>query len=495
MACSKRSATAVAIKWYPVCLVVQGAVVIVLLSLTFVFQTDAVDLEGFIRPLSFVFVFTSLWCLWSWYCVRGSFLDVYSLFFLAAVAFNGGQLFLEVLGINDSGLLDNRFSPDVLVPTIHLVLTCLASMHLGALVGAGLRQQRLQSQRDPDEVLLNAKAARWVGWSLMALSAVPTAVYLRQNLSTVLAKGYAALYFQGIPVGIESVWRVLSVFFVPGVLFLLAGSKGMRANTAAAVAAVVTYALANLLIGDRGGAGYTLVAFVWLWHKSIRRFSPVGIITVFLAIAIVLPIVGITRSLSGDQRLSADLVGMLFSLDNPIVALVKELGTTMRTVAYTLILVPGERCFDYGLGYLRATMTLVPSLYWVTSETYSSWLVWTVAPGFAKMGGGLGFSFIAEAYANFGWLGSVLFTLLLGYMLARLALWVDASGEPARAALAAAFVAFTLQYARGESAGEIGRLFWAVFVPYLAAKQIMIMARRPRDESRMCNGKAILPNA
>ncbi len=482
-------------KAYQVFLFGQGVILIVLLALEFAFQVDALDYEGLVRPMCLVFSVISLWCMWAWYCVRGSFFDVYSLFFLSAVAFNGGQLFLEVLGINEGGLLNNRFPAQVLVSTIHLVLTCLAAMHLGALLGAKPAAQSRSTELSPDQALLNAKAVRWVGWALMAISALPTVIYLRQNLSTVLAKGYAALYFQGIPVGIESVWRVLSVFFVPGVLFLLAGSKGIRLNTAIAAAAMILYALANLLIGDRGGAGYALVAFVWLWHRHIKRFSPVGIIAVFLAIAVILPIVGITRSLSGDQRLSSDVVSMLFSVENPIIALVRELGTTMRTVAYTLTFVPSERGFDYGLGYLRATMTMVPSLYWLTSETYSSWLVWTVAPGFARMGGGLGFSFIAEAYANFDWLGSVVFTLLLGYALSRLVAWVDYCKDPARLALAATFVAFTLQYARGESAGEIGRLFWAVLVPYLVAKRIVILARCSVNDSRVCDGKTILPNA
>jgi oligosaccharide repeat unit polymerase len=469
---------------------VLGAVLVGLLVLLIPMQMNALDYgEGMIRILSMVFVVTSLWCLWSWYRLSGSLFDPYSLFFLAAVAFNGGQLFLEVLGINDGGLLNGRFAPDVLVSTIHLVLTCIVAMHLGALLGAKAdKRLNYQEEHGLGNLIASAAATRWVGWGLLAVSTLPTIIYLRQSLATVIAKGYAAIYFQGIPVGLDAAWRVLSIFFVPGALFLLAGSRGIVVNTVLAAAGLVGYSIACFAIGDRGGGGYAFVGLVWLWHKSIRALPTWKVVVVLLAIAVLLPVVGSMRSLGGDQRLSlTTFVETLFSLDNPIVALVKELGTTMRTVAYTIMFVPGERNFDYGLGYLRATMTLVPSLYWVTTETYSSWLVWTVAPRFASLGGGLGFSFIAEAYANFGWIGSVVFTFLLGYALSRLARWVDLSEDPARRALAASFIAFTIQYARGESAGEIGRLFWAVLVPYLVAKHIASLRQRMRDERSLCN--------
>lgn len=465
--------------WFRTIFAVHAILLVSLLALEFPLQLGSLDCDRLVHSLSILFVVVSIWCIVSWYCVSGSIFDPYSLFFLAAIAFNGGQLFLEVFGLNQGGLLNGRFSSDVLAETIHFVLACIVAMHLGAIVGASASIKPAEQFRRPSEQSAGITATRWVGWLLFIISVVPTAIYLRACVSTVLSSGYAAIYFQGIPVGVESVWRVLSVFFVPGVFFLLAGSRGMFLNVAIATVAIVAYSLTSFFIGDRGGGGYALVGFVWLWHRCVRPFKLWKILLVLLAIGLLLPIIGNVRSLTGEHRASLSAFAeAFFSVENPVIALLKELGTTMRTVAYTLMFVPGERAFDYGTGYLRALMTLVPSLYWKTTETYSTWLVWTVAPGFARMGGGLGYSFIAEAYANFGWLGSIVFTFVLGYALARLAAWVNSSHDPARQALAATFIAFTIQYARGESAGEVGRLFWAVLVPYLVARRFAFLGQR-----------------
>ncbi|MGQ9579379.1 MAG: O-antigen polysaccharide polymerase Wzy [Armatimonadota bacterium] len=466
-------------EWFRIVFAVHAILLVSLLALKFPLQLGALDCDRLVYSLSVIFVAVSLWCILSWYLVSGSVFDLYSLFFLAAVVFNGGQLILEVFGLNQRGLLDGRFSSDVLAETVHLVLLCIVAMHLGAIVGVPVSVKQSEQPRQPSVQSTEVIATRLVGWLLFIISVVPTAIYLRACVSTVMSSGYAAIYFQGIPVGVESVWRVLSVFFVPGVFFLLAGSRGVFLNAAIATAAIVAYSLTNFFIGDRGGGGYALVGFVWLWHRCIRAFKPWKILLVLLAMGLVFPIIGNVRSIPGEHRASLSVFAeAFFSVGNPVTALITELGTTMCTVAYTLMLVPSERAFDYGTGYLRAMMTLVPSLYWTTTEAYSTWLVWTVAPDFARMGGGLGYSFIAEAYANFGWLGSILFTFVLGYALAKLAVWVNSSYEPARQALAAAFIAFTIQYVRGESAIEVGRLFWAVMVPYLVARRFESLGQR-----------------
>jgi oligosaccharide repeat unit polymerase len=249
---------------------------------------------------------------------------------------------------------------------------------------------------------------------------------------------------------------------------------------------VLAFSVTSFFIGDRGGGGYPLLAFAWLWHKTIRPLSAWKVIVFVLVIMIVLPLVGSIRTTSGEDRASLAFIReAFFSLENPIVAIIHEMGVSMRTVGYTIELVPSERNYDYGLGYLRATMTLVPSLYWAMTETYSSWLVWTIAPGFARLGGGLGLSFVAEAYANFGWFGTLVFTFILGLLFARLVLWADSSEDVARKALMASFLVFFIAYSRGESAGEIGRLFWAAFVPYLAVKRLRYLRPRARNEPCM----------
>ena len=71
---------------------------------------------------------------------------------------------------------------------------------------------------------------------------------------------------------------------------------------------------------------------------------------------------------------------------------------------------PRWRDYEMGVGYAYAISTLFPNLFWkihpaMEHELPSSWLTWQVDPYTASQGGGLGFSFIAEAYFNFGYIG------------------------------------------------------------------------------------------
>src|SRR5829696_2122176 len=59
-----------------------------------------------------------VWSLWSWRAVTGSLFDTYALFLVAAALFNGGQAFLEVFRLNEFGILDGRFSPQIILETL-----------------------------------------------------------------------------------------------------------------------------------------------------------------------------------------------------------------------------------------------------------------------------------------------------------------------------------------------------------------------------------------
>ena len=468
---------------YRVALCGQWGLLALLLSLVVVDPASFAGHEALIYPMCILFLGVFIWSIVSWKLATGSLFDPYVLFLIAAAVFNGGQVFLEVFHLNERGLLDGRFSSETLFTTLHLVLTALVTLHLGALVSAGTMRKSSPKGGSLPETRVDTRV---VGWVLVLVSLVPTAIYLRSCLRTVMSQGYLGLYLQGFPTGLESISRVLAIFLAPGALFLLAGSRGMLLNKIIASVLLLVFSATSFFIGDRGGGGYPLLAFAWLWHKTIRPLSAWKVIVFVLVIMMVLPLVGSIRTTSGEDRASLAFIRDAFlSLDNPIVAIIGEMGASMRTVGYTIELVPSERNYDYGLGYLRATMTLVPSLYWAMTETYSTWLVWIIAPAFARLGGGMGLSFIAEAYANFGWFGTLVFTFILGLLFARLVLWADSSEDVARKALMASFLVFFIAYSRGESAGEIGRLFWAAFVPYLAVKRLRYLRLRARNEPCM----------
>jgi hypothetical protein len=87
----------------------------------------------------------------------------------------------------------------------------------------------------------------------------------------------------------------------------------------------------------------------------------------------------------------------------------------------------------------------------------------------AALGGGLGYSFLAEGYLNFGWPGVPAIGFVTGYGYARLNQWaVDENGGNAAARLAtlATVSAFLTFFVRAESAVVLRAVIYYGFLPY-----------------------------
>src|SRR5690606_29119463 len=97
------------------------------------------------------------------------------------------------------------------------------------------------------------------------------------------------------------------------------------------------------------------------------------------------------------------------------------------------------------------------------------WLTATVAPQIAELGGGLGYSFIAESYLNFGTIGFLLCGIL-GAALVAMTQWVTRV-EPetldlAKVGVVAVLLSCGLQYARGDVFIFFRTFVWYGVMPY-----------------------------
>lgn len=251
------------------------------------------------------------------------------------------------------------------------------------------------------------------------------------------------------------------------------------------IALMSLYAATYLFLGSRGAAAMSCVAVAWIFESSIRRI-PRSLILVFAVVAlIVFPLVRQTRNISGRDRLSWESqVQILSNLQNPLSSSIAEMGYTLVTVTHTVALVPDTRPFDLGRSYLYAAAAVLPNLGWdvhpsVAHGLLCDWLIGIVDPVIAHSGGGLGFSFIAESYLNFGWFGGPLWLGVLGFWVSSFFLWAEGL-DPAKRALAASFLSFFFVFARGESAIVARGLIWYAVLPYLLATALTIGSRSVR---------------
>jgi len=424
-------------------------------------QIEAIP-QGYIHGLSLLAYVFSLLALWS---AGITALSAPGLFLFGTLLFNSGRSIayflphpLPPLG---QGLAEGDESRAVLAVT--LVVFC---MSLGLVFG-----KRFFAQ-GPKAIDTSANATRIAGIAILALAALPAFISLRSSLDTALSHGYSGLYSSEVSTGIDGSWRVLSSFFIPSCLFVLAGSRTTATWRRTSLGLIVSYSLVLFAVGYRGWSALPLVAACWVWHHSVRPISRRFVVAASaVLLLVVFPLVREFRQSTGRERTEASsIVNKYRSLDSPIRSILLEMGGTANTIAYTEKLVPRERDFELGNSYLFSALTIFPNLFWslhptVERGTPSRWLVATINPAEAAIGGGMGYSFIAEAYLNFGTFGYVLAGFVLGSAL--LGIEYTAAGNVRRVALVGAFLSFFLFYVRDDSTGWVRGLAWFSLSPYL----------------------------
>ena len=458
---------------YRTILVFQIFIVVSLLALGTFAALASVDADFVLPPSSLCFVLLAYWTLYSWYKLHGTLFDPYPLFLISSWLFNGAQILLEVMQANRKGILGGRFSTETVLQTTYLVALAICAMHLSALLtSSGSTKASITMERPH-----SAWHTRSIGWALFAASIGPAIWTFREAGQMVIAGGYFSLYQRTFETGFASAPRLMANFLIPSALFLLAGSKGRRVAVILSAAIILLYAAGMFFIGSRAAASSALIAYLWLFSKVIWRIPPKLLLApAFVVFFIVCPFIGAIRDTSGADRTSFEFMRNAWSaIDNPAVSALSEIGQSMSTVAHTLDLTPAVRPFDAGESYMYALLAALPNLGWevhpaMAHGTLSTWLVRTVEPATAARGGGLGYSFIAESYINFGWAGVPIVMLAIGWGAGRLSSTLRRERDPAVIAMAATLLSFALIYARAETADFVRNICWYALVPFLIVR-------------------------
>ena len=260
---------------------------------------------------------------------------------------------------------------------------------------------------------------------------------------------------------------------------MLAGSRNSKTTARLAILSMVAYTLVRLVTGWRGHATRPLIGSIWIYDKCVQRLSRPILATLGLSLLfVVFPVLAISRNIGGEERYSLiTYVDMYMSINNPIAAIVGEMGGSMSTVAYTIELVPRKRPYEMGVGYLYALLAIFPNVFGglhpaIARGIPSAWLIWEVDPCIAARGGGLGYSFIAEAYLEFGWVGAPLVVFCFGLGLGLIQLWADRLGGAKEAALLACVMPALLYFPRCEFCVISRGMVWYALLPYMLTKWI-----------------------
>jgi hypothetical protein len=438
---------------------------------------------AWIHAASLAFVALGLWGWWSWRLATGRLFDAYAVFLLALIVFSGGQLILLALGLLPGGLLDGQYAPLTTLRAALLVVASVSAFHLGALLRA--REAGSAGAPVPDEVTTRARVEVFqaFGLLLLVLSAPAMVWQTVQSLRLVAAGGYMALYQQEASLGLQNWDGILAASFPPALLMVFASHADRRGWRALGWALAAVSVSASLVLGARAAAVLVLAPMLLLQHVLVAPLRRVTVVALAVGGLVLFPLIAQVRAQSLPERRVA--LATAEGGEEPLfVPAIREMGGTMATIAATIDLIPAVRPHDGGAGYLRALSTAVPNVFGdlhpaVRGGTWAQWLMARVDPVQFALGGGIGFSMIAEGWASFAW-GAPFLMFLLGFALSAAVAWCRE--QPAVIGLITEATLLTAISAlpRAESSNVVRGIAWYVVLPLLIAAW---RARRARAEA------------
>jgi oligosaccharide repeat unit polymerase len=198
-----------------------------------------------------------------------------------------------------------------------------------------------------------------------------------------------------------------------------------------------------LMSGQRSSVLFPLLAAAIAWVKIGHRIPPMLAGIAVLITLLIIPVIGTLRSLGtyGDI-LNADSIEMAAESASISLAL-GEMGGSIGPLMYTLKIIPDEESYRYGSTYLSYLLDVLPNVGFTSDRSTSraavleilrsqgkekalqamnvgDWASFHIIPEQFALGGGAGYSGVAEPYFNFGLVGVLLYFGLLGVFLGRL---------------------------------------------------------------------------
>ena len=426
--------------------------------------------------------------------------SLYAIFFTFLLLFNYGDCIMWALGIGlDRGRTVGKAlaygsslymtEADLLATKWYVCLSMLA-FHIGAmlLIKPGKKKAAVVPQGvDVVRIEGDRKALYYAG-AFVSIIVTPIALALRvKEVIIAMRYGYDALYYGDMSTQSGYVQIIIFLFFPALVAFLIGSNFKKRVVWIVGVIFGV-YAILGIASGDRGSWLYSLLIFIWLYAQKhgIKPTTMVKLIILGVIGIYALQVVTLSRD-GGLSELTAQSFIDAFSTDNsPIVDAFFEMGTTMGIV--TIFLKAGA-IYPYANTYLTAILGAVSSrvmtILGIDFVLIGDWL----SQDYFGLNYGLGFSMIAEAYVNGGYLGGLIYMLVLGGVIGKLLCLCrdnhDMASKPIRSFVAIASANLLMSLPRGAAYLVVKSFVYGVLVILVLVYVLRIKTKGKTVRSRV----------
>lgn len=372
-----------------------------------------------------IFCFTSFIIeLYCWKRISGEVFSPYIIFFSVLFVFCCGQSVGWALGIDLGGQdLWNRKNFGMDIDNISAAL-CYSMLSLsffifGSIVQFDKKTSIYSNQFSREDIVIVCKA---VAKNLLYIVLPAFLITSAQIFLAVLSYGYSGYYSEiGSNSLLMNLCFYISGYYEPLLLLLFVAYSYNRLYRNFILICMLIQPLLQLFAGGRSGAVMTVLGICLAWHyfvepikgKSAIIFSVIGYFGVIL-----LNTIALTRN-----NISTDLL-TFFSLYfegaySALGHILGELGWSLTSTIWTMMLIPEVTPYYMGISYFVALTAPIPNLgFWEVhpAKQYAQLGDWLEQE--LNYGHGIGYSMVAESYANFGWFG-ILMMFVMGYIISK----------------------------------------------------------------------------
>ena len=368
----------------------------------------------------------------------------------------------------DKNLFDMSaaFSESLIQKAILIGIYSLISMHLFAIIYKLLEQSKnVENKKSIDDFELNL--VKKISYILFFVS-FPFAIYeLYNNLTLAYSGGYQAVY-SNVQYGLSSIVSKISPFFQVSLLLLIFANQKNRKTSFKWLMFSLAFNGISIVLGNRGLPILHFLSALVLWDYMFKIPKK----TIFLLILLIIPLsavislirvvreTSVSEWISNFGQLFVDAIG-----DNAFLKTINEMGTAIYPIAGSLHIYPNHLPFKYGKTFLYGLATIVPNL---SSGAHWAKVGSSVNVEVASIyGAAFGGSIVEEFYANFNWIGCVLFLGFFVYIFNILEKKCINSNKCIVTILFFAFLPDVLWTVRNNAAPLFKEFVWYIFSVYI----------------------------
>ena len=365
----------------------------------------------------------------SWMKVTKRF-DFYIIFILCCALFYFGQYIVHfITGENITRWMSitENFSPKRMCSTSIFILQCMLAMHIAVLSFYKGSHTRGIGENITCNVTTHNKAHKLAATVMFIITYSPAmligvykvALTATMNYSDLL--GYEVSIFGGV---LDKVLRLLAGFSTAAFLYVIVSFKGSKRIRFFCIL-IALYCAIYYLSGSRLRVTLFIIIATLMYNdlfhkisgKQVLKLIPIGLI-----LLLIISGVGSVRSSFSSYHSLVDIIQAIFTVkegNNLLYSFLNEFGMTAVVVANVMEHCPRPMSFIYGKSYLFAFLYLIPNFFRNEHSMIKAVDTDLVFHSYINKYSGVGSSFIAEAYHNFGY-GALIVCFIYGTLLAYL---------------------------------------------------------------------------